>query len=165
MKTTRRLTIDEILQRFFSEQRADTKGITLLRIRRIEERLRECVEAEAESILVTSDLKIVAAEREFEPEGAVARTMHADDLIFVLSEFVKDPWLPAERLQRAKQVQLSTALTGYLLRSGLVDPAGMSCALIEIEVAVHQERARQRRARREGQPEPRGEDMRGGSPS
>lgn len=103
MTKTHRPTIDEILERFFRGLREGKKGLTLSRIDLIEQRLRECVEVEAERILVASDLLILAAERQFDPTNSVARTMHADDLVFLLALFVKEPWLRDER--RAKQVQ------------------------------------------------------------
>lgn len=149
MKTTQRITIDEILRLFFSQQSAGKKGLTLTRIRTVEQRLRECVEAEADRILVTADRQLVAAERQFDPNAAVARTMHADDLVYLLSIFVEQAWLPDDRVQRAKQVQLAAALADHLLRTGLVNPEGMSCPLIEIRGAVYRERALQRRARLE----------------
>lgn len=161
MKTTQRHTLEEILERFFTEQRADKKGLALTRIRLIEGKLRECVESEAEHILVTSDLQIVAAERQFTPERAVARTMHADDLLYLLSIFVEERWLPGERVQRAKHLQLASALADHLLRTGLVNPEGMSCPLLEIRGAVDRERAVQRRARRENRPKPQQDEYHG----
>lgn len=149
MKTTQRITIDEILRLFFAEQSAGKKGLTLTRIRTVEQRLRECVEAEADRILVTADRQLVAAERQFDREGAVARTMHADDLVYLLSIFVEEQWLPDDRVQRAKHVQLAARLADHLLRTCLVNREGMSCPLIEIRGAVYRERALQRRARLE----------------
>lgn len=149
MKKSHRPTIDEILERFFSEQRTGKKGLTLTRIMTIEQRLRECVEAEAERVLVASDLQILAAEREFDQTNAVARTMHADDLVFLLTLFVKEPWLPEERVQRTRHLQVTGKLAHYLQYYRLVDRFSIACPLIDIEIAVDQERMLRRTERRE----------------
>lgn len=149
MTNAHRPTIEVILQRFFAEQRAGKKGLTLARIELIERRMRECVESEAEHILVPADVQILAAEREFEAADAVARTMHADDLLFLLTLFVKEPWLPEERVQRTRHLQVTEKLMRFLLNHGLIDRYGLACPLLDIEVAVDQERMLRRDARRQ----------------
>jgi hypothetical protein len=142
-------TIDEILRRFFDRQLDQQRGMKRTRIVLVEQRLRECLEAEAERILVTADLQILAAERQFQPAGAVARTMHADDLVFILSLFVRDPWLPDDPVQRGTQLRLADALTGHLLLYRLVDFDGLSCPLLEIRGGIDLEKAALTRLRRE----------------
>ena len=141
---TQRPTIDPILRQFFDTQLADKTGLARSRIEFVERRLRECVEAEAERILVSGDLAILAAEREFAQDGAVARTMHADDLIFILSLFVRDPWLSDDPVQRATQLRLSEYLTSHLLVARLVDREEVVCPLIDIRVAIDAEHDRRR---------------------
>lgn len=79
---------------------------------------------------------MLAAEREFDPVGAVARVMHADDLIFILSMFVRPPWLPDDPVQRRKQFQLADMLTGHLLGHRLVDRDDMMCPLLDIRSGI-----------------------------
>jgi hypothetical protein len=149
MKKSHRPTIDEILTQFFAGLREGTKGLTLTRIMLIEQRLRECVEAEAARILVDSDLQILAAERQFDPINAVARTMHADDLVFVLALFVREPWLPEERVQRTRQLQVTEKLTRFLQYYQLIDRFSIACPLIDIEIAVGHDRMLRRDERRQ----------------
>ena len=145
---TQRPTIDTILRQFFDESVANKTGLARSRIELVEHRLRECLEAEAERILVSGDLDILAAERQFTPQGAVARTMHADDLIFVLVLFVRDPWLPDDLVQRATQLRLSEYLTAKLLTLRLVNREQQMCQLIDIRVGIDNEKAEVRRIRR-----------------
>ena len=129
-------TIDEILPAFFSARLTGKTGVTRHRIEVVEERLRACADAEAERILVTRDLLLLAAEREFDPAGAVARVMHAEDLIFILSIFATTPWLPDDPVQCRKQLQLTEALTGHVLARGLVDREGLICPLLDIRARI-----------------------------
>ncbi|TFB88637.1 hypothetical protein E3O25_15975 [Cryobacterium sp. TMT1-3] len=139
-----RSTIDPILRQFFDHELAGKAGLSRSRIEVVERRLRECLEAEAERILVTGDLEILAAERQFMQDGAVARTMHADDLVFMLSLFVCDPWLPDDPVQRATQLRLAEYLTGHLLEARLVDREQVVCPLIDIRVAIDTEKVLRR---------------------
>ena len=140
-------TIDQILGRFFAARLDGKKGVSRRRIEEVEEQLRACIEAEADRILVTSDLLLLAAEREFNPAGAVARVMHAEDLIFILSIFVEPQWQPTNQTQRQTQLRMTEWLTGYLLRSRLVDRDGLCCPLLDIEGGISRGRAELRQQR------------------
>jgi hypothetical protein len=94
---------------------AQTGGRRRQRIEEVERQLRTCVEAEAERIVVTSDLLLLASDREFDPAGAVARVMHADDLVFILSIFVEPGWQSSEPMQRQAQLRMTRLLTNHLL--------------------------------------------------
>ncbi|MGO4103370.1 hypothetical protein AB4Y63_05410 [Leifsonia sp. YAF41] len=146
---TQRPTIDPILRQFFDDSVANKSGLARSRIELVERRLRECLESEAERILVSDDKEILAAERQFAWEGAVARTMHADDLIFILMLFVRDPWLPDNPVQRATQLRLTEYLTAQVLTARLIDQEQMSCQLIDLRVGIDREKAALRRIRRD----------------
>lgn len=146
--TTARHTINEILQPFFAGQTSGKKGITLRRIHDAEVWLRRCIETEAERILVTSDLAVLAAERQFDPEGAVARVMHADDLIFILTIFVQDEWQPSDPIQRRVQLRITEHLVANLVRRRLIDRSSFACPILDIEYGVRRGRAELRRQQR-----------------
>ncbi len=146
--TTMRRTIDEILQPFFAAETTGKKGLTLHRIGAVERHLRDCCEREAERILITSDLALLAAERQFDPEGAVARVMHADDLIFMLSIFVRPEWQPADPVQRRVQLRITEKLTAHLVRRRLIDRSSLACPLIDIEIGIRRGRDEVRRQQR-----------------
>jgi len=145
--TNLRPTINVILERFFSARLEGTKGLTRERIETVERHLRACIEAEAEHILVDSDRRLLAAERQFDPAGAVGRVMHADDLVFILSIFVEAPWLPDDPVQRQRQLQLTDALTGHLLGRRLVDRDEVICPLLDIRAGIDRDRRERRRVR------------------
>ena len=143
----RRPTIDEILKEFFSARLTGKVGLTRRRIEAVEARLRACIESEAERILMDQDLLVLAAEREFDPVNPVARVMHADDLLFILSIFVTKPWLPDDSVQCLRQLQLTDALTGHLLARSLVDREGLICPLLEIRGGIYRGKRELRIAR------------------
>lgn len=128
--------IDELLSQFFAVQQSGKKGVARQRIEEVERQLRACVEAEAERILVTSDLLLLASEREFDPAGAVARVMHADDLVFILSIFVEPGWQPSDPAQRQAQLRMTRLLTSYLLDHGFVSRKELCCPLLDIRAGI-----------------------------
>lgn len=137
--------INYILRGFFDRRLDGTKGLTRARIVEVETQLRECIEAEAERVLVASDRTLLAAEREFHPTGAVARLMQADDLVFLLPIFLEPQWAPTQAQQRRVQLGLVDRLTGHLLVTGLVERYGMECPLIEIRSGIDRAKAQLRR--------------------
>jgi hypothetical protein len=143
-------TIDEILAQFFAEQFDGKRGLAVRRIAEVERRLRVCCERESDRILTDAERAVLAIERQFNPDGAVARIMHADPLIFFLSIFVKPEWLPPDPVQAKVQLRIVERLAGFLLRQGLIDRYSFSCPLIDIEIRIRRGRdeARQQRARR-----------------
>src|SRR5688572_27783662 len=119
--TTARHTIDEILGPFFAAQVKGKKGLTLRRVQEVEQHLRLCSETEAERVLLDSDLTVLSAERQFNAEGAVARVMRADDLVFILAIFVQPEWLPSDLTQRRVQLRVTEQLLATLVRRRLID--------------------------------------------
>jgi hypothetical protein len=147
--TTARRTIDEILQPFFAALAHGKKGLTLRRIQEVERHLRQCGESEAERVLIASDLAVLAAERQFDPDGAVARVMHADDLVFILAIFVQPDWQPSDPVQRRMQLRITEQLALNLVRRRLIDRSSLACPLIDIEIGIERGREEARRQQRE----------------
>lgn len=144
-----RLTIDQILTPFFEANIASASGIKQHRISEVEVLLRDCLEAEGPRVLTTGDLQIVSAERDFQPEGAFARTMHADDLVFVLAIFTRPPWLAHEPALLRVQLAIAERLTATVLHNGLVDYQEVNCPLLDIDAAISQTLWELNRERRE----------------
>lgn len=94
---------------------------------------------------------MLEAEREFEAVGAFARTMHAEDLLFVLPLFLTSPWLLPMPLEQRVQLDLAEDLTAWVLHSGLVQREGRECLLMDIRGAVGRARWELNRAKRERQ--------------
>jgi hypothetical protein len=134
--TLLRPTIDEILNPFFHLTLLGTTGIRRRRIEAVEGQLRRCMETEGDRILESEDLLVVASERAFAPEGAIARTMHADDLVFVLTIFVSPPWLVSDGLLLRVQLTIAERLTARLLHHRLVHYGDLSCPLLDIGAGI-----------------------------
>jgi hypothetical protein len=141
--TPNRPNIDEILVEFFGREREGKRGLTLQRIDLAERMLRGFLEAEGNRILVDDDLVLLAAEREFEPDGAFVRTMHADDLIFALPIFLNSAD-SLEPLDRRVQLRMADRLVGTILRKRLVNQDELLCPLLEARVAIDSGRAQLR---------------------
>jgi hypothetical protein len=145
--TQRPITIDDILTHFFASYLDGKSGVTRRRIEEGERRLRLCIETEARRILVDDDIRVLDAERQFNPERTVARLMLADDLIYLLSIFVEPQWQPADRLQRSAQLQLTNKITEFVVSRRLVDPHDLACAILDIQAGVSRGRAELRHDR------------------
>jgi hypothetical protein len=130
------VTIDSLLTTFFDHQREQCSGVRRSRITLIEKLLRECLEQEGERFLVGRDQVVLAAEREFHAVGAFARTMHADDLIYVLPLFLQDERLQENPLVRRLQLQLTDALTGHIIYGGYALYDDLVCQLYEIRGGI-----------------------------
>jgi hypothetical protein len=133
-------TIDEILHVFFLQRLDGTGGVTRKRILLIERALRACLEEVGSRILTNRDVAILTLERAIDPHDAFARTMFADDLIFALPLFISEPYLFAGLTERTLQLRITGALKRFVTRSGLVDPWELSCAIIDLDIALKQAR-------------------------
>ena len=145
--TDTRPTINHILTQFFAAEAEGMKGVRRQRVDRVERALRNCLESEGHRVLIDRDRAVLHAEREFDPDDAFARMMHADDLVFALPLFLEPLWLRADPSDRRIQLALVDKLTGYLLRGRLIDGKELACPLLDIWCAVERARAELRRER------------------
>ena len=125
-------------------------GLSGMRRRRVEtaeRHLRLCMEVDGRRILTTGDQAVLDLERQFAPHDAFARTMHAEDLLTVLSVYVREPWLLPDRVDRGVQLRFADALAGLLLGRGLVDRTDWMCALLDLRVAIDQAKGDLKRER------------------
>lgn len=140
-----RARIEGILAESFSSQLEGKTGLRRERIERAHRRLLECLEAEGHRVLITSDLVLLAAEREFHPNDAFVRTMHADDLIYVLDIYVREPWLSDDPTDRRVQLRIADALAGTVLVKRFINRDDMMCALLELHAGIETARHELRR--------------------
>jgi len=141
---SRRPSIDEILTAFFAREHAAASGIRSQRLERIEAALRGCLEADCDRVLDERGLSLLAVERVFDPDGAFARSMRADDLVFALLVFLDDRWLQPDAGDRRLQVRIALRIVDFLLERRLVDERDLACPLIELKIAAARVRARLR---------------------
>jgi len=133
--------IDEILRAFFEHELEGRRGpVTRQRITRVYQRLLDCLETDAETILVADDRVVLAAERELQPDGAFVRTMHAEDLLFGLESFLREPWLDPSRQERQDQrvqLRLTSGLIRLLVSARLIDRDRCACPLAELQSRIN----------------------------
>jgi hypothetical protein len=146
--TSRPITIDDILTHFFASYLDGKTGTVRHRIEDGERQLRACIETEAQRILENDTLLMLAAERQFDPQRAVARVANADDLVFFLEVFVGPQWRPSNEFQRAAQTELTATLLHFVTSRRLVDSHQLACPILEVEAGIARERA-ERKLRRE----------------
>ena len=138
-----RPNIEEILGAFFGREREGKKGLTLQRIDLVERMLREFLDASGERILVDDDRTLLAAEREFEPDNAFARTLHAENLLLALPVFLTSV-ATLEPLDRRVQLRMADRLIGFMLGKRMVDQHALLRPLLEARVAIDDGRAQLR---------------------
>jgi hypothetical protein len=131
--------IETTLTEFFTARRRGCAGRRLASVRLVEQLLRDCVEAVADDLLTPDERTLLAAEREFHPEGAAARIAGPALLIAVLPRFLADErWRPAQPDERRAQVLAAGALVRHLV--GVVPPgehaAGFRAAAAAIDDAA-----------------------------
>ena len=127
-----RLTADSILDTFFTLTLDGKVGLTRQRIERVQRSLGECIEAEAERILESHSLRALAAEREREPQGAAARVVHADDLLYLLTCYLEERWAAIGAQDRRVQLRIVDELVGHILARRLVDKDAYICVLLDL---------------------------------
>lgn len=139
-----RPSIDEILTAFFAREHAPASGARSRRLERVEAALRRCLELDCERVLDDRGLSLLEVERVFEPDGAFARSMRADDLAFALLVFLEDRWLEPDPADRRLQVRIALRIVDFLLERRLLDERDLACPLIELKVQASRIRARLR---------------------
>lgn len=138
--------IEAILEPFFGAVIAGRSGIARQRVQTVLSHLRACMETDGHRILVTRDLVLLEAEKQFAPGNAFARTMHADDLVYVLAMFVDRPWLHELPPIRRVQLDVVALLADQLQDRGLIDAEDLICTLLDIKARIRSARRELREA-------------------
>lgn len=137
-------TIEELLFHFFARQAAGKTGKRLRRVQEVERHLREYLETAGHRSLTTGGLGILNLERQFHPDDAFIRCMHADDLLYTLTTFIEPAWLPDDRVQARVQVGIVEKLMKWLREHRLVTYADEASELQRLVVAIYRVKRAQR---------------------
>ena len=97
----------------------------------------------------SADLIVLAAEREFGHDGAVARIMSASDLVVVLPILTAEPWLPAGPVQQRMHLVIVEALMATMIVRRLIDRHELCGPMFDVRCAPDREHARLRFERRQ----------------
>lgn len=142
-------SIDVLLQDYFHDARQSASGIALTRLDTVERELRDFLEREGYRQLTTGGLAILESERQFEPRGAFSRSMHAEDLVFALPDFLETA--SGDHLLRRARLRHIEHLVARVIGYRLIDPGDFSCVLIDLRIALDRGRDDVVRMRRERQ--------------
>lgn len=132
----RRPLITEILQAHRAKQLEGKIGLRRRRIETAAAHLERYLETEGPERLTDQDRSIVEMERQFDPDGALLRAMSADSLVLALPDFLGEPWLLPDRIDRAVQVRYASALADVVTRNRLVSGREFLLPLTRLHVAL-----------------------------
>lgn len=108
---------EDVLRRFFAEERAGATPRRVDRLDRAEADLRACLDELAPHLLTKQELALVALERQFEPVGATARVAGAEALLLTLPRFLDEPRWHGEDLEdRRLRIALAEPLAEEIVR-------------------------------------------------
>lgn len=132
-----RASVDAVLTEFERIQCARVAGRRRQRVAHAVTDLRRCFEHEAGRVLTDPELHLLAAEQQFDRDGAAARVAEPDALLLVLPTFLNDPaWHGAEAEDRRIRAHLALSLMRRVLRQPGLDGQSVGCEVWSIEAAV-----------------------------
>ena len=142
-------TISEVLEQFFTVyQRAGTP-LARARARAVRFDLQQHLEREGVRLLTGSQLAILNNEKQFDAEGAFARTMHAAELYLALEHYLGPSHVMLGLEQRGVQVEVIAALAKSLWGTpGVSERTVSECCSIELDLAIARGREELKAARR-----------------
>jgi hypothetical protein len=147
--TATRLTIDTLFDAFFPPIVEESSGILRHRTIRVMNAIDRFLETEGERTLDPSDAAVLAAERQFDPNGAFVRTMAAHNLVCALPLFLEDPWLHPEPLMQRVQLDVVQRLVAFVSANVPMDDAEVGPVLTLISLRISISRRKLNRAQKE----------------
>jgi hypothetical protein len=130
-------SITDLLDEFFAGYQENAPAAVHARTTTVRADLEQHLELEGPRILTTGQLAILTTEKQFNPEGAFARTMHADDLYYALQRYL-DPAHALDGLaERETQLDVIAALAASLWSRRLLSDRNVSeCTVMEFDIAL-----------------------------
>jgi hypothetical protein len=130
-------TISDLLDDFFVRYQPNAPVAVQSRIETVRRDLDRHLDLEGPRILTTGQLAILETEKQFDPVGAFARTMHADDLYYALECYARPQHAFEDASLRETQLDVVAALAESLWRSRFVSSRNVSeCTVLELEIAL-----------------------------
>jgi hypothetical protein len=130
-------TISDLLDDFFVGYQPNAPITVQARIDTVRSDLERHLDLEGPRILTTGQLAILKTEKQFDPVGAFARTMHADDLYYALERYLQPAHALEDTSLRETQLDVVAALAESLWRSRFISAHNVSeCTVLELELAL-----------------------------
>ncbi|WGW12137.1 hypothetical protein LWF01_18980 [Saxibacter everestensis] len=134
-------SIEAVLEAFFADVAVGRGAGTRVRYWRVYIQLNRYLESDDAGRLLGTDYnRLLAAEREFRPDRALARLFSAEGLVLCLSGFVDDAWLLPAPVDARSQISLTDRLLRWVQGRHLIDMSSCSCAVYECEEAIRRAR-------------------------
>jgi hypothetical protein len=131
------LRAEDVLRRFFRAQLASASKQRANRLRGAEADLLACLDELAPVLLTDQERALLALERQFEPEGALARVASADSVLLLLPVFLDEPrWHGSDLEDRRLRIRLARSLAEEIFRASAswgVD-LGRAAGVVEAQV-------------------------------
>ncbi|WP_026820518.1 hypothetical protein [Arthrobacter castelli] len=128
--------VDEILAGFLKASCNGRQLATSRRYQHVDAQLRKYLEAAGHRFLNDDKVELLGLEQAYQLDGACSRIMDAEDLLYSLPDFLRDPWLMTNNWHRRSQIAQTSRLAQWLCSQRLVDSALAGCAMIETRLAV-----------------------------
>ncbi len=142
------VSTEQALDAFHASARLLRHPTLRARSRLVRDHLETYLDTACERWLTTGELALVAAERQIDSVGAVARVIGPEPLMSALPGFLDPSWLLPETGLASAQVRIASELAAWLVAVRLVDRAEMACSVIEVKVQA--DRARRHLGERAG---------------
>ena len=131
---------DEVLRGFFAEQLGTPDGRPADRTRRADEDLRACLDSLVPLLFDEHEHALLALERQFDADGAVARVATAGSVLLVLPIFLDEPrWHGIDLEDRRLRIRLTRSLVEQILHESASWQVDLGRAAWVAEAAVRHE--------------------------
>lgn len=131
---------DEALRHFFEEQQRLSTGRRAERLQRAEADLRGFLEELIPPLLTDQERALLALERQFDADGAAARTAGAVAVLLLLPLFLDEPrWHGRDLEDRRLRIRLAAALTDDIVEAPAMRGVDTGRAAWIVDAAVRHE--------------------------
>ncbi|PFG40867.1 hypothetical protein ATJ97_3408 [Georgenia soli] len=130
------VSAEQVLAVFYARTPILRHPSMFVRARRVRTHLETYLDTEAEQWLTDAERTLVEAERQIDPAGAVGRVTGPEALLATLPGFVDPEWMMPGVHQARAQLVVVASLVRWLVESGLVDRAEMSCSVLEVQTRL-----------------------------
>lgn len=128
--------VDEILAGFLKTSCNGKQLSTSRRYDRVDAQLRKYLEAAGHRYMDDDKVELLGLEQAYQLDGACSRIMDAEDLLYALPDFLRDPWLMFNQWDKRTQIAQTSRLAQWLCSRRLLDSTLVGCAMIEVRLAV-----------------------------
>jgi hypothetical protein len=134
------LRAEEVLRRFFTAQVAGASTRRLDRLQRAEADLLACLDELAPLLLTEQERALLTLERQFDPEGALARVANADAVLLTLPVYLDAPrWHGSDLEDRRLRIRLARSLADEIFRASSSRGVDLGRAAWVVEAQVQHE--------------------------